>query len=45
MKQQMRNVPWLRADFCRRCIGRILKDYPDTEEMLRGIGALKKYFE
>jgi hypothetical protein len=44
MKQQMRDVSWLRADFCQRCIGRIIRDYPDTEEMLRGIGALKKYF-
>lgn len=44
MKQQMRDIPELRYDFCMRCIGRILNDYPDTEQMLRGIDCLKRYF-
>lgn len=44
MKQQMRDNDELRYAFCRRCIDRILKDYPEREGMLRGIAALKRYF-
>lgn len=44
MKQQMRENGELRYEFCRRCIERIIKDYPHKEEMLRGIKALEKYF-
>lgn len=44
MKQQMRDIPDLRYDFCKRCIGRILNDFPDMEQMLRGIECLKQYF-
>lgn len=43
MKQQMREDDGLRSEFCRRCIDRILKDYPGREEMLRGIEVLKPY--
>ncbi|MDY3031357.1 MAG: DUF6734 family protein [Clostridia bacterium] len=28
MKQQMRDIPELRADFCRRCAARIKREYP-----------------
>lgn len=44
MKQQMREMPNLRHDFCSRCIRRILKDFPEYEEMLKNIPELKKYF-
>lgn len=44
MKQQMREDEGLRHEFCRRCIDRILRDYPQREEMLRGIKALEVYF-
>jgi len=45
MKQQMRDNNELRKDFCRRCIDRILKDFPDYEKMLHEIDALKPYME
>ena len=44
MKQQMRDNNELRHEFCRRCINRIIKDYPGYEEMLHGIAVLKPYF-
>lgn len=44
MKQQMREMPELREDFCRRCIHRIIGDFPEQEEMLKGIDELKRYF-
>ena len=45
MKQQMRDNDELRYAFCRRCIDRILRDYPDKKQMLDGIDALKRYME
>jgi hypothetical protein len=44
MKQQMRDMPTLRADFCRRCIRRIYKDYPDMVSVISKIDCLKGYF-
>lgn len=29
MKQQMRDMPWLRHDFCMRCLSRIRRDFPE----------------
>lgn len=29
MKQQMRDMPWLRRDFCLRCAARIRREYPE----------------
>lgn len=43
MKQQMRDIPELRHEFCKRCIRRILNDYPEREKTLRGIKPLEKY--
>lgn len=45
MKQQMRDIPHLREDFCMRCINRILSDFPEQEEMLKNIDELKSYFK
>lgn len=44
MKQQMRDNFELRNEFCRRCIGRIIGDFPEYEDMLRNIEVLKPYF-
>ena len=44
MKQQMRDIPELRYDFCRRCADRIKKDFPDMEETLKKVECLKQYF-
>lgn len=44
MKQQMRDIPELRYDFCKRCINRIVRDFPDMENTLRNIECLKQYF-
>jgi len=44
MKQQMRDDARLREAFCRRCIGRIISDFPQYEAMLRGIQETEKYF-
>lgn len=44
MKQQMRDNPTLRYDFCRRCIDRILHDYPQMDETLKNIETFKQYF-
>lgn len=45
MKQQMRDMPKLRTDFCLRCINRIMREFPEYAEMLSGIDELSKYFE
>lgn len=44
MKQQMRDMPELRADFCRRCIDRINRDFPDHVKMLKNIEELAQYY-
>ncbi len=44
MKQQMRDNNMLRKDFCRRCINRIIKDYPYMSDIMKNIENLKKYF-
>lgn len=44
MKQQMRDIPELRYDFCKRCVNRIIHDFPDMESVLRNIDCLKQYF-
>ena len=44
MKQQMRDNAFLRADFCRRCIKRIIKDYPEMKNIIMNIENLKQYF-
>lgn len=44
MKQQMRDSEFLRADFCRRCINRIERDYPEYIPVLKEMDELKKYF-
>jgi hypothetical protein len=43
MKQQMRDIPELRYDFCKRCVNRILNDFPHMESVLKNIDILKKY--
>lgn len=45
MKQQMRDNSELRNGFCRRCISRIVRDFPEYEPMLRNIEVLSPYFE
>lgn len=44
MKQQMRDNPALRYDFCRRCINRIVHESPHMYEIMRRIDVLKQYF-
>lgn len=44
MKQQMRDNPKLRNDFCKRCIRRITTDFPQMETVIKNINVLKKYF-
>lgn len=44
MKQQMRDIPELRRDFCCRCINRIKKDFPNYIKILEGIDELRNYF-
>lgn len=44
MKQQMRDNAFLRDDFCRRCIKRIIKDYPEMKNIIMNIENLKQYF-
>lgn len=44
MKQQMRDNDRLRYDFCRRCINRIMHEYPFMYEILKQIDCLKRYF-
>ena len=45
MKQQLRDMPDLREYFCRRCIKRILCDYPYMEKVMRGVDCFQQYFE
>lgn len=44
MKQQMRDFNDLRVDFCKKCIRRIVTDFPDVESVIKNIEILKKYF-
>ena len=44
MKQQMRDNDALRFDFCKRCVRRILTEYPHMEEIMRNIPCLMRYF-
>lgn len=44
MKQQMRDNPHLRYDFCMRCANRIKRDFPDTANILKQIKSLSEYF-
>ena len=44
MKQQMRDDPMLREAFCRRCAGRIIRDFPQYGKMISDIPEIKKYF-
>lgn len=44
MKQQMRDNDALRYDFCKRCIRRIIDDYPHMENTLRNLQNLARYF-
>ena len=44
MKQQMRDMPKLRYDFCMRCANRIKRDFPDYAKILGEVDILKKYF-
>lgn len=43
MKQQMRDDELMRYDFCKRCIYRILKDFPEISGLITNINVLKKY--
>lgn len=43
-KQQMRENPHIRYDFCIRCAERIKRDYPRNAETLAGVSVLEKYF-
>ena len=42
MKQQMRDMPELRHDFCRRCAERLKRDFPDAVPYIAE--GLKEYF-
>lgn len=44
MKQQMRDNPNLRRDFCLRCINRIVQEYPYMYKIMKNINNLKQYF-
>lgn len=44
MKQQMRDNGALRYDFCRRCINRIVHEYPHMYGIMKNIDNLKQYF-
>ncbi len=44
MKQQIRDNDALRYDFCRRCINRIIHEYPHMYETIKNIECLKQYF-
>lgn len=45
MKQQMRDMPELRFDFCKRCVNRIIKDFPEYSEMIKNIPELEIYYK
>lgn len=44
MKQQMRDNDALRYDFCRRCINRIVHEYPHMYTVIKNIKSLRRYF-
>ena len=44
MKQQMRDMPELRVDFCMRCAARIRRDFPEWADILGKIDCLMPYF-
>ncbi len=44
MKQQMRDNNALRYDFCRRCVNRIVHEYPHMYTIIKNIDCLKRYF-
>ena len=44
MKQQMRDMPELRYDFCMRCAARIRREFTEWAEILGKIDCLKPYF-
>lgn len=44
MKQQMRDNAELREAFCRRCAGRLRRDFPDWGERLKKCPPLERYF-
>ena len=44
MKQQMRDMPELRADFCMRCASRIRREFPEWADVLGKVDCLKQYF-
>lgn len=43
MKQQMRDIEQLRYDFCRKCVKRIKRDFPEYIDMLKRIRETEKY--
>lgn len=43
-KQQMRDDPQAYEAFCRRCAGRLLRDFPRESEILRRMPVLMRYF-
>lgn len=44
MKQQMRDMPELRYDFCVRCRARIESEFPEYAKILRGVPETEEYF-
>ena len=44
-KQQMRDEAALYEDFCRRCVARLRRDFPDAAARIARVPALARYFE
>ncbi len=44
-KQALRQSGPLREAFCMRCVRRLLRDFPDSRDMIAGCAALSKYLE
>ena len=44
-KQQMRDEAALYEDFCRRCVARLRRDFPDAAARIARVPALTRYFE
>lgn len=44
MKQQMRSDKSLRDNFCRKCVNRIVTDFPHIEHIIRKIDCLNNFF-
>ena len=44
-KQQMREIPPLYEDFCRRCAARLTREFPAESTPLRAIPALAHWFD